>query len=232
MSTAIDVRSSNIHLPVNNRFTTSNGHDLQNNINPLDLQKNFLSLLVAQIKNQDPTDPIKNSDLTSQLAQINTANGIERLNNTAIKFSHEIAANQNIQLYSLIGHHVKVPNKKIMHTKDTKTKFGIELMGNATSIKITIADEKNKILYLKTISKDIKAGRYTFIWNGKDANKNSVITGTYNISVQAQNKDQHVPVQSLSEALVNRIIMSSEEPIIDLGKLGKIMASDIREILT
>ncbi|WP_295165249.1 flagellar hook capping FlgD N-terminal domain-containing protein [uncultured Buchnera sp.] len=231
MSIAIDAHSSNIDLPIDNRFAKNKGHDLQNNINPLDLQKNFLSLLVAQIKNQDPTDPIKNSDLTSQLAQINTASGVERLNNTVIKFSNEIAANQNIQLSSLIGRHVTVPSKKIMHTKDSETKFGIELMGNATSIKIQITDEKNKILYLKTISKDIKAGRYTFVWNGKDLNKRSLTTGTYNISVKAQNKEQNVPVQSLSEALVNSIIISSEEPIIDLGKLGKTIASDIREIL-
>lgn len=230
MSASIDVKSLNINTPVDNRFVKNYENDLQNT-NPLDLQKNFLSLLVAQIKNQDPTDPIKNSDLTSQLAQINTASGIERLNNTAIQFSDQITKNQNIQLSSLIGHRVLVPNKKIIHTQDTETKFGIELMGNATAVEIKITDENDKIVYVKKMSKDTQAGRYDFIWDGKDLNKKNTTTGTYNILVEAKNQEQNIPVRSLSEAVVNSIIMSYGEPIIDLGELGKITASEVRAIL-
>ncbi len=42
-----------------------------------DLHNSFLTLLVAQLKNQDPTNPMQNNELTSQLAQINTVQGIE-----------------------------------------------------------------------------------------------------------------------------------------------------------
>ena len=47
-----------------------------------DLQSSFLTLLVAQLKNQDPTNPLQNNELTSQLAQISTLSGIEKLNTT------------------------------------------------------------------------------------------------------------------------------------------------------
>ncbi len=47
-----------------------------------DLSNNFLTLLVAQLKNQDPTNPMQNNELTTQLAQINTVSGIEKLNTT------------------------------------------------------------------------------------------------------------------------------------------------------
>ena len=49
-----------------------------------DLQGSFLTLLVAQLKNQDPTNPLQNNELTSQLAQISTLSGIEKLNTTLV----------------------------------------------------------------------------------------------------------------------------------------------------
>jgi len=206
-----------------------NSNDLQYNTNPLDLQKNFLTLLVAQIKNQDPTDPLKNTELTSQLAQINTASGIERLNNTANKLSHQIQKNQNIQLSSLIGHHVMIHNKTIVHTQNVPTKFGIELIGNATSVQIQITDKNKKVLYIKNL-KDTKADIYNFFWDGKDLDNKSVMTGKYDISVIAKNEDQDVPVNSLSEALVNSVIFSSNNPVIDLGTEGNVIFSEIYEI--
>ncbi|WAI11538.1 MAG: flagellar hook assembly protein FlgD [Buchnera aphidicola (Macrosiphum albifrons)] len=218
----------NINSPIN--FIEKNDNNIQNNTNALNLQKNFLNLLVAQIKNQDPTNPIKNSDLTSQLAQINTTNGIERLNNIALQFSNQISNNQSVQLSSLIGRHVIIPNKQIIHTKDTQTKFGIQLFEDATSVEIKITDEKNKVLHIKKM-KDIKSGIHTFVWDGKDLDNKSVITGKYNISVIAKNKDKDVPVKSLSEVVVNSIIMSANDPIIDLGDAGKTTVSNIREIL-
>jgi flagellar basal-body rod modification protein FlgD len=219
----------NVNSSIDNTVIKKNGNDFQNNSNPLDLQKNFLSLLIAQIKNQDPTDPIKNTELTSQLAQINTASGIERLNSTVGNFSSQINHTQNIQVSSLIGHHVMIPNTQLVHTENTETRFGIELIGEATIVKIQITDENEKILHVKTI-KNAKPGVYSFKWDGKDLNKKNVMTGKYNISVIAKNKDQNVPVQSLSAALVNSIITSSGDPIIDLGALGNTTLSKIREI--
>lgn len=223
----------NVDSHIDNNFIEKNDNDLQNEFNPLDLQKNFLSLLIAQIKNQDPTDPIKNTELTSQLAQINTASGIERLNNTVGQFSNQINQHKNIQVSSLIGRRVMIPGNQIVHTKDMETRFGVELIGNATSIKIKITDADGKVLHVIEKKEDsIKPGIYNFTWNGEDLNKNSLKTGKYNILITAKNQDQNVPAQGLSEALVHSIITSSgNDPIIDLGVAGNTTLSKIREIL-
>ena len=42
----------------------------------------FLKLLVAQLNNQDPMNPMDNAQMTSQIAQINTVSGIQQLNDT------------------------------------------------------------------------------------------------------------------------------------------------------
>lgn len=220
---------STIHAnsPIDNNFNS--GNNLQNSLNPLDLQKNFLTLLIAQIKNQDPTDPIKNTELTSQLAQINTATGIQKLNNTVLGFSSQINKSQNLQVSSLIGHRVMIPKTEINHNEDN-TSFSMELIGHATSVKIQITDNKGNIVHVKKIE-NIKPGIYNFIWDGKDLNKNSVKYGKYKISVIAKNNNENVPVEILNEAVVHSIITSSGDPIIDLGDAGNITLSKIRVIL-
>ncbi|QCI24974.1 flagellar hook assembly protein FlgD [Buchnera aphidicola (Rhopalosiphum padi)] len=214
----------NINSSINNNIIENN------NSNGLDLQKNFLSLLMAQIKNQDPTDPIKNTELTSQLAQINTATGIEKLNNTVGKFSNKINQSQNIQVSSLIGHHVMIPSSQIVHTKGIETEYGMELINDTTKVNIKITDDKGQIIYIKEM-KNLKAGIYTFIWDGKNLDEEEMKTAKYNVAVVAQNKNKEIPVQVLSKALVNSIITSSIDPIIDLGAMGTITLSKIRKIL-
>lgn len=221
----------NINSSLNNKFIEKTNENSKNNSNPLDLQKNFLSLLIAQIKNQDPTDPIKNTELTSQLAQINTASGIERLNNTVGTFSSRINNSQNIQVSSLIGRRIMVVNDKIVHNQGSKTRFGIELISNTTSVTVQIKDDKGTVVYLQQVDK-LPAGTYNLLWDGKDLDGHDVITGKYNVVVTAMNKDKHVPANSLSEALVNSIITSSDsDPIIDIGVLGITKLSNVREIL-
>lgn len=67
--------------PTNTGVSTTSSSSLTGS-NAADLQSSFLTLLVAQLKNQDPTNPMENNELTSQLAQISTVSGIEKLNTT------------------------------------------------------------------------------------------------------------------------------------------------------
>src|SRR5881227_1562992 len=66
----------------------------------------FLKLLVAQMKNQDPLSPMDNAQVTSQMAQINTVSGIEKLNLTVQGLSSQFAQLQAVQGVSLVGHDV------------------------------------------------------------------------------------------------------------------------------
>jgi flagellar basal-body rod modification protein FlgD len=217
----------------NHLIDTNNNNNAQNVFNPLDLQKNFLTLLMAQIKNQDPTDPIKNTELTSQLAQINTASGIERLNNAVGQVSNQINQQKNIEVSSLLGHHIMVPSNQIIHTENVKTNFGVELIGKATSIKIEIKDHNGKTLHVinKTNEDNISSGIHHFTWNGKDLNNQNVKTGKYDIVITAKNNDKNIPALGLSEEVIQSIITSSDNPIFDLGASRNITLEQIREVL-
>ncbi|MDU1756995.1 MAG: flagellar hook capping FlgD N-terminal domain-containing protein, partial [Citrobacter sp.] len=80
----------NVNDPTNTGVkSSSNGSSLSGS-NAADLQSSFLTLLVAQLKNQDPTNPMQNNELTTQLAQISTVSGIEKLNTTLGSISGQI----------------------------------------------------------------------------------------------------------------------------------------------
>src|SRR3954465_3385974 len=73
----------------------------------------FLKLLVAQMKNQDPLSPMDNAQVTSQMAQINTVTGIDKLNSTVATMTGQFAQLQALQGAALVGHDVVVPGNKL-----------------------------------------------------------------------------------------------------------------------
>ena len=62
--------------------------------NAAEMQNQFLTLLVAQLKNQDPTSPMDNAQMTSQMAQISTVSGIEKLNDTVNSVTSQFSTMQ------------------------------------------------------------------------------------------------------------------------------------------
>lgn len=87
-----------------------------------DIKGNFLTLLITQMKNQDPTNPMQNNELTSQLAQISTVEGIETLNKTVNTIVGQIDQSQALRASSLVGHGVMVPGNKIVVFQPTDGK--------------------------------------------------------------------------------------------------------------
>src|SRR5690606_7689484 len=76
-------------------------------------QDRFLTLLVTQLRNQDPLNPMDNAEVTSQIAQLSTVNGINQLNNTLLALSGQMNVSQSMQAANLIGKAVLVPGDKI-----------------------------------------------------------------------------------------------------------------------
>ncbi len=77
------------------------------------LSDTFLKLLVAQMKNQDPLNPVDNSQVTSQMAQISTVTGISSLNSTVSQLVSQLQQSQALQSTQLAGHTVLVPGSSL-----------------------------------------------------------------------------------------------------------------------
>lgn len=200
-----------------------------------DLSNNFLTLLVAQLKNQDPTNPMQNNELTTQLAQINTVSGIEKLNTTLGSISGQISGNQSIQASSLIGHGVMVPGKEILVGNDegkvSTTPFGVELERTADAVTATISDATGKVV--RTIDLGgLTAGVHSFSWDGSLEDGTNAPDGAYTVAINAKNGGEQLVAQPLRFAMVNGVTRGTDGAKLDLGVAGTSTLDDVRLILS
>ncbi len=93
--------------------STTNTSKADANSDPQAAQDRFLKLLVAQINNQDPLNPMDNAQMTTQMAQINTVSGIQQLNATLKGMADQYSAMQGLQGTSLIGRQALVEGNQL-----------------------------------------------------------------------------------------------------------------------
>src|SRR5580698_9749682 len=94
--------------------TNTNGGNSLTGGSASSLEQTFLQLLVAQLQNQDPTNPMDSSQMTSQLAQISTVSGISNLQTSLTSLASQLGATQQLQAAQLVGHGVLTAGNSIM----------------------------------------------------------------------------------------------------------------------
>lgn len=197
-----------------------------------DLRENFMTLLITQLQNQDPLNPMENAEMTSQLAQINTVSGIEELNSTLEGITGQIDAGHTLQAIGLIGQGVLVPGDRILVGEEGTTPFGIELGSSAEQVVVTIRDGAGQVSRSLDVG-PMQAGVESFEWDGKLENGEMAPEGAYHVSVEAMAGESGVPATALNYAVVNGV--SSGEggsPVLDLGGISEqATLGDIRQIL-
>jgi len=195
-----------------------------------DLQSSFLTLLVAQLKNQDPTNPLENNELTSQLAQISTLNGIEKLNTTLGSISGQINNNESVQASTLIGHGVMIPGTTVLAGNSTTTPFGVELQQAADKVTATITDKNGAVVRTIDIG-ELTAGVHSFTWDGTLTDGSTAPNGSYNVAISASNGGTQLVAQPLQFALVQGVIRGNNGNTLDLDTYGTTTLDEVRQII-
>jgi flagellar basal-body rod modification protein FlgD len=131
-------------------------------------QDRFLKLLVAQLNNQDPMNPLDNAQMTSQIAQINTVTGIQQLNDTVKGMMNQFAAQQLMQAGSMVGRQVLVEGNTLAIDSTTDKAGGVfDLAGSAASVTVQVLDPNGKQVGTVEMG-PLKAGRYNFDWDASE----------------------------------------------------------------
>ena len=123
----------------------------------------FLKLLVAQLNNQDPMNPMDNAQMTSQMAQINTVTGIQQLNDTIKSIAGQFSALQVLQGATMIGRDVLTEGNKLA-IQDGVGKGTYELSGNADNVTVQVMSPSGQLLDTLNLGA-VTAGRQNFEWN-------------------------------------------------------------------
>jgi len=134
----------------------------------------FMKLLVAQMQNQDPLNPMDNAQVTTQMAQISTVSGLEKLNTTVGGLNSQFVQLQAMQSAALIGRDVAVEGNSLRVTEGTG-EGGFELSGAATNVKVEVQNAAGTTIGTVELT-ELEAGRHDFSYAVPDAYKNSALT--------------------------------------------------------
>jgi flagellar basal-body rod modification protein FlgD len=188
-------------------------------------QDRFLKLLVTQMKNQDPLNPMDNAEITSQMAQLSTVTGIEKLNQTLQAFTKA----QAFQSVDMIGHYVLAPGKHMELASGTAL-GGVELASPADDVTVRVFDSNGKLV--KTLDLDkLDAGVNAFTWDGKTDAGTDAADGNYTFEVTAKLEGKAVTATGLSVGKVQSVLMDDVGPALSVSGMGLVALDDIKQVL-
>ncbi|MDP3536460.1 flagellar hook assembly protein FlgD [Halomonas sp. M1] len=204
-----------------------------------ELRESFMTLLITQLQNQDPLNPMDNAEMTSQLAQINTVSGIEELNTTLNGITQQMDAAKSLQAAGLIDKAVLVPGNNVMVSADAEsgsyaTPFGIELAKPAENVEVMITSRSGEVVYTKNLG-SVSAGVESFSWGGLTNSGEAVPEGAYRVSYKATDAEgKAVETTALNYALVQGVTPGTKgsDVRLDLGAVyGQVTLEQIKQIL-
>ncbi|OIQ97415.1 basal-body rod modification protein FlgD [mine drainage metagenome] len=191
-------------------------------------QDRFMKLLVEQMKNQDPLNPMDNAQVTSQMAQLSTVTGIDKLNSTLESLIASVQTGQSYQASSMIGHNVLVSGDQV-DTSGSGGYFGVDLPSGADKLSITIKDSIGNTV--RTVSLGGQpAGSTPLHWDGLTDNGSVAPTGTYTFEISSTLAGNSSAATGLSYAQVTSISNSSAGLKLNLSNATTANTSDVREI--
>lgn len=182
----------------------------------------FLKLLVAQMQNQDPLAPMDNAQVTSQMAQINTVSGIEKLNATVKGLSNQFVQMQALQGAGLVGHDVVVPGK-LLAISDGFAQGGFELSGPADSVKVDVLAASGQVIDTIDLGAQ-SAGLHSFAWPSGTADDSSGLS----FRVTAKSGASSVGVNSLMRDRVVAVSMGGDSLSLELARNGSVAYADVK----
>jgi flagellar basal-body rod modification protein FlgD len=205
-------------------------------------QDRFLKLLTTQLQNQDPTNPMDNAALTSQIAQLSTVTGIEQLNTSMTNLMSSLQTGQTMQAASMIGHSVLAPGNSIAlasststaadgsTTNSSKAVFGVQLASAADSVKITIRNASGAAV--DSIDLGSQAGGVVpIVWDGSTNAGTPAPDGQYTFDVAATAAGSAVAATQLGFGTVSSVSNSTSGVKLNVSNLGAIGMSDVVQIL-
>lgn len=191
-------------------------------------QDRFMTLLVTQMRNQDPLNPMDNAQVTSQMAQLSTVTGIDKLNNTLETLINNVQMGQSYQASNMIGRSILTPGNTVQ-TAGEGGYYGMELPIGADKVTVTIKDSAGATIRTLSLGKQ-DAGTVPLTWDGLKDDGTVAATGNYKFEVSATIGTNTAESTALSFAKVLSISNYPTGVKLNLSNLTTVDTSAVKEI--
>jgi flagellar basal-body rod modification protein FlgD len=199
-------------------------------------QEDFLTLMVTQLKNQDPMKPLDPAQYVGQLAQFSQVSGLADVNKQLTALSNSLRGNQVLDGASLIGRTVIAPGDAIyLPQADGDTPRGpqglVDVPAGASAVKLMVKDSGGALV--KTVALDNRKGAQAFTWDGTTDSGAAAAAGAYKIEVVARVGDENVSLKTSVAANVGSVALdpATGALLLDTDSLGEVAMSDVERVL-
>ena len=192
-------------------------------------QSDFLKLMTAQMQNQDPFNPVDNTQMVAQMAQFSSLAGISEMSSTMKSIAEKLNATSASDAMGYVGKTVLTAGDTAYGRTSGGLAGGIELGAAASNVNVTITDANGGVLKTMSLGSADK-GTVNYDWDGKTATGEDAGTGPFKVIVNAQNNGTTVASQNLVWAPVQSVSTTTGAAILTLPGLGEVPVTAVRQI--
>lgn len=177
----------------------------------------FMKLMLAQMRNQDPTNPLKSHEMAAQLAQFTSVEQLMNINTGIESLKAGAKPSESYQSLNFIGKAVSGDSSRVIRVGSEKQHdFTYQLPEDSTGVLIKVQNAEGEVIRKFEIPKQNK-GTNTWVWNGEDERGTAVPPGTYNFSVEALQGTRKLAVDTKFNGVISGVQYTPEGPVLLIG---------------
>ncbi len=173
----------------------------------------FLTLMLAQLQNQDPMEPMENGDFLSQLAQFETAAGIDEMQQSFVQLGEAIFGGQSLQAASLIDRSVMVDANVAVLPEDGELVGAVQLPASSSNVFVEIHDPSGQLVHTMELGSQ-SSGETLFSWDGLLADGTTATPGSYTVSARAETEGALQAVSTTISSEVQSVLFDGAGGIV------------------
>jgi len=194
-------------------------------------QSDFFSLLTKELANQDPTKPVDNNQMISQMTAFSTTDGVSKLNDKFATFASSMSSNQALQASSLVGRSVLVDDNRFQTTEGSSVKGKLVTDKAASNVTIFVENQAGAVVQTVPIG-SVKAGKFGFTWDGKLADGSMAKSGVYQFKIGSLVGGTATELKAMTYRKVDSVTLSgsSGQVMLNLNGGNSMALKDVTEV--
>jgi len=190
----------------------------------------FLTLMTAQLKNQDPLKPLEGTEFISQLAQFGTVSGVQGMQTSLETLASSLRSTQTLNGATMIGRDVLASADSFEHTQGGTVSGQIDVPSGTTSLQLRITDSSGAVV--REIQLETAEGTWNFTWDGLRSDGTQAESDTYDIEAVASVRGETGSLEVLMAGRVGSVSLDAtgNNLMLNTASLGQISMADVRRV--
>ncbi len=190
----------------------------------------FLTLMTAQLQNQDPLDPTDSNDFLSELSELSTVEGISQLNTGVSSLSSSLLQTQAVNSAGLVGQTVLASANTAELASGGSITGAVAVPEGASAVKLTVTNSSGETV--DQISLPTGEGMQSFTWNGATSSGGTAPAGTYTVAAAATVGSASEAASTFLNGTVTSVTLDSSNSSVMLNttQLGSVALSSVEQI--